>query len=163
MWYAFPGTYPKQGDVVPDGAVLTSDPPAYDMRSQILGWDGDRWHVAGLPLAELRAMARAEVAQKRWVREVAGVEFAGRLVDTGREARATLDQAARLGYAGPWKFADGSFAAVTSSDLEAMAAAVMAHVAACYAGEAAAAAAIDAAETFEEVQAAVAAFDAFVI
>lgn len=130
------------------------------------GWRGSGVFEAGgdgclieivepIPIDEVRAAAREEIARRRWEAEVGGVEVAGRLIDTSREARATLGQAAQLGYEGVWKFTDGSFADVAHADLADMVAAVMSHVAACYAAEAAAAAAIDAAEDWDAVQAAV--------
>lgn len=101
-------------------------------------------HFEPLPLDELRSRAKDRLAAERWRREVGGIVVDGHAADSSREARTILDQAVRAGYAGVWKWADGSFSAVTPDVLGAVIAAVTAHVAACFAAEAAQAAAIDA-------------------
>lgn len=101
-------------------------------------------HFELLPLDELRSRAKARLAAERWRREVGGIVVNGHAADSSREARTILDQAVRAGHTGVWKWRDGSFSHVTPDELGAVIVAVTAHVAACFAAEAAQAAAIDA-------------------
>lgn len=139
--------------------VMTRICPSYDSATHeaidvfevAVGDDGVAYErQIVLPLLEARRWGlKQRLAAERWRREVGGITAGGHAVDTSREARTILDQAARAGYAGVWKWGDGSFSAVTPEDLGGVIAAVTSHVAACFAAEAAQAAAIDACDDLE--------------
>jgi hypothetical protein len=110
-----------------------------------------------LPLATLKRRKTEEIAAARWKAEVGGVAVGGMTVDTSRESQALITGAALAAtldadYTCRWKTA-GGFVDLDAKTVIAVAQAVRAHVQECFDREAELTAAIEAAETVEEVQA----------
>jgi hypothetical protein len=109
------------------------------------------------PLEVVKAQKKSEIAAARYAAEVGGVTVNGMAIDTSRESQALVTGAALAATLDPaytcrWKTA-GGFVTLDAATVLAVAQAVRAHVQACFDREAELAAAIDAAETAEEVQA----------
>lgn len=111
------------------------------------------------PLPYARSEKKAEAAQKRWEVETGGVTINGKRFMTTREAQGTITAAliaAQTGALPPgvkWKTADGEFVPVNAQSVAGLYQAVAAHVQACFAAESALVAAIDAAATWQDVEA----------
>ncbi len=104
-------------------------------------FDGSRF-VAPTVAPPSKAALAAYAAQVRYARETSGFTYAGHLIDTSREAQATIGNAA-LGatVVGPsfttqWKAKDGAFFNLDHDGVLAMAVAVMSFVNGCFATEA---------------------------
>ena len=116
------------------------------------GWTFDGTNYAA-PAMSLTAR-RADLAALRYGKEIAGVYFqaagasAPSLFATTREDRPNLTAAMVAAgvslwpASAPWKAADGSFVAMTPTDIQTLAHKVLGYVTACYANEAALSAAL---------------------
>lgn len=115
-------------------------------------WMGGSWGVTTVAVPPItKAELSAELAAYRYEQEVGGVSLPnGMEVRTDRETRASITEAVNALEAGlmiapiPWKLATG-WADLTHNDLKGIAAAVAAHVQACFAAERAVQVQIDAA------------------
>ena len=121
--------------------------PAPTPRHQLI--DG-RWQI---PMEELRAEKKAELAEARWQAEVSGVNG----IRTDRESQSMITGAALKAmqdetYTCKWKTETG-FVELTAAQILAIADAVRAHVQGCFDREAELLALVDAATTPEEVEA----------
>lgn len=111
------------------------------------------------PMPYATTEKKAEAAQKRWEVETGGVTINGNRFITTREAQGTITAAliaAQTGALPPgvkWKTADGEFVPVNAQSVAGLYQAVAAHVQACFAAESALVAAIDAAATWQDVEA----------
>ena len=117
-------------------------------------------HPATRALEPRRAALRARAKQRRREVEEGGITLPnGAQIDTDNTSQSKLDGALSLAslsglgaqFETKWKCADGTFRTVTQSDLIALALAVGTHVQACFQREAALSAAIDAADTPEDL------------
>ena len=113
-------------------------------------WDGESFAAPAAPPVT-KADLSADLAAYRYEQEVGGVSLPnGMEVRTDRETRASITEAVNALEAGlmiapiPWKLATG-WADLTHNDLKGIAAAVAAHVQACFAAERAVQVQIDAA------------------
>jgi hypothetical protein len=97
-----------------------------------------------------KADLAAHAANRRWEAETGGCTWNGKPVATDRDSQSKLVaeyvaiQAGLRADPSPWKFADGTFASLSNADAAAMILAARAHVAACFAVEAAVLAEIEA-------------------
>lgn len=127
-------------------------------RQQIpVGTTGART-VEPVTLEVLKRDKLAALAAWRYDREIGGITVAGARIDTDRQSQATITgtlvaMRENLTAAVDWKTADGAFVTLTLPQIAAVAAAVVAHVQACFTAEALLAAEINAAETAEDLAA----------
>lgn len=127
-------------------------------RQQIpVGTTGART-VEPATLETLKRDKLAALAAWRYDREIGGITVAGARIDTDRQSQATITgtlvaMRENLTAAVDWKTADGAFVTLTLPQIAAVAAAVVAHVQACFTAEALLAAEINAAETAEALAA----------
>lgn len=128
--------------------------------------------AARADLEPRRADLRARAKQRRREVEEGGITLPnGAQIDTDNVSQSKLDGALSLAslsglgaqFATKWKCANGEFRTVTQADLIALALAVGTHVQACFQLEADLSAAIDAAETPEELDQVAAAIEAFAL
>ena len=120
--------------------------PAPTPRHQLI--DG-RWQI---PMEELRAEKKAELAEARWQAEVSGVNG----IRTDRESQALITGAALKAmqdseYTCRWKTETG-FVELAAAQILAIADAVRAHVQSCFDREAELLALVDAATTPQELE-----------
>ena len=133
---------------------------------------GDVWKITvaakDLSLDQAKAQALSEIAQTRFSVETGGVIVGGKFYSTDRDSQASI---ARAGGTVSWKCAgtvtrdikklDGSSVSTVcvaapefvDSDMDAVKTAVAAHVAACYAREAALMSAVNAADSVSALRA----------
>lgn len=109
-------------------------------------------------LDEAKAAKRAQIASWRYDREVAGISVGGSHIKTDRESQATITGAFTALSGGlvasvDWKTGTGEFVSLGLPEISAIAAAVTQHVQACFSAEAQLVALVDAATTFEQVDA----------
>ena len=121
--------------------------PAPTPRHQLIG---GRWQI---PVEELRAEKKAELAEARWTQEVSGIDG----IRTDRESQAMVTGAALAAmqddtYSCRWK-TEAGFVEMTAPQILAVADAVRAHVQACFDREAELLALVEAATTPEELEA----------
>lgn len=121
-----------------DGTVEVPLKPGADFEWQ----DGEWIYVP--PALDLLAYA----AQKRWEKEVGGTEVAGMPVFTDDRSKTLIMGARQAADADPdfttqWKAAAGAFITLDAAMIMAISNAVLAHVASCFAREAAVIAAIE--------------------
>lgn len=127
-------------------------------RQQIpVGTTGART-VEPATLETLKRDKLAALAAWRYDREIGGITVAGARIDTDRQSQATITgtlvaMRENLTAAVDWKTADGAFVTLTLPQIAAVAAAVVAHVQACFTAETLLAAEINAAETAEALAA----------
>ncbi|MFD2677988.1 DUF4376 domain-containing protein [Camelimonas lactis] len=113
------------------------------------GWvyEGGELSEPPPPPPPSQADLAAYAADKRWQAETGGITVAGVPVATDDRSK-TMIMGARIkadadsSYTVGWKGADGSFVSLTAPQIIAISDAVLAHVDACFAAEAAVAAAI---------------------
>ena len=120
--------------------------PAPTPRHQLIN---GRWQI---PMAELRAEKKAELAEARWQAEVSGVNG----IRTDRESQALITGAALKAmqdseYTCRWKTETG-FVELTAAQILAIADAVRAHVQGCFDRESELLVLVDAATTPEELE-----------
>ena len=120
--------------------------PAPTPRHQLIN---GRWQI---PMAELRAEKKAELAEARWQAEVSEVNG----IRTDRESQALITGAALKAmqdseYTCRWKTETG-FVELTAAQILAIADAVRAHVQSCFDREAELLVLVDAATTPEELE-----------
>lgn len=120
--------------------------PAPTPRHQLIN---GRWQI---PMEELRAEKKAELAEARWHAEVSGVNG----IRTDRESQSMITGAALKAmqdetYTCKWKTESG-FVELTASQILSIADAVRAHVQSCFDREADLLALVDAATTPEELE-----------
>ena len=120
--------------------------PAPTPRHQLIN---GRWQI---PMAELRAEKKAELAEARWHAEVSGVNG----IRTDRESQALITGAALKAmqdseYTCRWKTETG-FVELTAAQILAIADAVRAHVQGCFDRESELLTLVDAATTPEELE-----------
>ena len=120
--------------------------PAPTPRHQLIN---GRWQI---PMAELRAEKKAELAEARWQAEVSGVNG----IRTDRESQALITGAALKAmqdseYTCRWKTETG-FVELTAAQILAIADAVRAHVQGCFDRESELLTLVDAATTPEELE-----------
>jgi len=135
------------------GALIEDDDPAH------LAWRAAGGHPTAWPadedgdetVAALQAVLSPYglfvaledyAAHKRWQVETGGCPWQGRVIATDRDSQTKLIAEMVAVGAGlridgsPWKFADGSFAALSNAEAAAMIAAARAHIAGAFAAEA---------------------------
>jgi len=148
--------------------VAPVTPPAHDARTELVlatrperGEDGRLyagWRVVPRSLRDVRVTLRDRLAARRWEVETGGIALPdGTAVRTDEKTQTRLIAARVQAEAGSltelrWKMGDG-FVTLTAAQITAIADAVAAHVAACFAAEDAVDAQIAAAETIEELAA----------
>ena len=113
-----------------------------------------KWQI---PLEDVKAAKKSEIAAARYAAEIAGVTVGGVVVRTDRESQALITGAALKAtqdgtYSCTWK-AESGFVTLNAGTIIAVADAVRTHVQACFDAEAAKCALIDAAQTVEDVEA----------
>ena len=116
--------------------------PAPTPRHQLIN---GRWQI---PMAELRAEKKAELAEARWRDEVAPFEYKGHRFDTSERSQIKY---LSVKEATAWKTYDG-WIQMELSDFAALVESYEAHVKALFAKEQALCAAVDAATTPEELE-----------
>jgi len=139
------GTVANDGDVdlqpKPDGAVTVLG---------VMGIPGVHNYVGGqlvnipppvLSLAELKAVAKQSVADRRWEIETGGVTVSGTVIATDDRSKLLLSSAAEKAradstFTAKWKTADGSWAQLDAVTILAIYAAVFGWVDQCFAREA---------------------------
>lgn len=127
-------------------------------RQQIpVGTTGSRT-VEPVTLDTLKREKLAALAAWRYDREIGGITVAGARIDTDRQSQATITgtlvaMRENLTAAVDWKTANGAFVTLTLPQIAAVAAAVVAHVQACFTAESLLAAEINACQTAEELAA----------
>lgn len=95
--------------------------------------------IEPIPLAEIKAAAKARVAARRWQAEIDGIEVLGVKVDTSRESQAMLAGANLLATMYPdmtidWKTKDG-WVQLSAAMILGLSSTVGLHVQACFARE----------------------------
>lgn len=127
--------------------MFVSDDMANRHRVMVAGWEaaGNTIPAYEPPEADLIAYA----AQKRWEKEVGGIEISGMYVHTDDRSKSLIMGARLAAEADPnfttdWKAADGSFITVDAPTIIMISNAVLAHVASCFGIEAQVMAAIEA-------------------
>lgn len=146
-----------------DGTTLAvPDIPENRHRQMIAAWEAQDNTIAPheAPAVDLAAYTAA----RRWQKEVGGISVAGVAVATDDRSKmmimgARLKAAADPGFSTGWKIAGGGFVRLGAAELIAISDAVLAHVDACFAIEAALLSAI-AAGTITTTAGIDAAFDA---
>lgn len=111
----------------------------------------DQWIADGkpvLPYAPPAVDLIAYTAQKRWEKEVGGIEVGGMPVFTDDRSKTLIMGARQAADADPafttqWKTAAGAFITLDAATIMAISNAVLTHVAACFAREATVIAAIE--------------------
>lgn len=110
-------------------------------------WSGTEFVRPAAPASTL-ASQRAALAAERYARETGGIYFkaaaasAPALVTSDETSQAKMTSSYVAALNGhwvdgtPWKASDGSFVALTSADMQAMALTLLGYVAQCYANEA---------------------------
>ncbi len=129
------------GESLPMPAHSTPTPPPSTSGTEVACWAGAGWVVMPeRPTPPIPAVTAEDIAARRYQAETAGTTVDGAQVDTGRDSQslitgaalqATLDAA----YTCRWKTAAG-FVDLSATQILAMAAAVRAHVQACFDREA---------------------------
>ena len=109
-------------------------------------------------LASARAAKLAELAEWRYNQEVGGISIGGARIRTDRESQATITGAfislsQGLATSVDWKAEGGVWVQLTLAEIAPLAAAVVAHVQACFSAERVLSEQIQAAQTIEAVQA----------
>ena len=123
------------GWLLVDGALVPPDAPA-----------------PALTLEELKQQLRERATQLRWEHETGGIDLGGVRVLTGIEDQNRI-ATAMIGAPATLNFkAESGWVTLTLEQLQGIAAAITAHVQACFSAERVHHEAIDALETLEEVQ-----------
>ncbi len=166
----FPGVVSGQLPAIPGtppGSTDAYDPNFYTQPvvSTLAGQQVNVVYGApvAVPLTQARAFALAQLAANRWKAQTAGITVGGVLVDTAAQSRALVasarahaDAQAAAGT-GPvsvaFKQSNGQFATLNQAQIDGIDAAFGAYLEACFANEAAIAAAVNAAPTVAAVQA----------
>ena len=112
-----------------------------------------KWQI---PLEDVKAAKKSEIAAARYAAEIAGVTVGGVVVRTDRESQALITGAALkatqdAAYTCRWKTESG-FVTLDSATIIAVADAVRTHVQGCFDTEYAKCIQIDAAQTVEDVE-----------
>ena len=115
-----------------------------------------KWQI---PLEDVKAAKKQEIAAARYAAEIAGVTVGGVVVRTDRESQALITGAALKAtqdaeYVCTWKSESG-FVTLDAATVLAVADAVRTHVQTCFDTEYAKCVQIDAAQTVEDVEAVV--------
>lgn len=118
---------------------------------------GEYFEVYSPTLEDKKATKCAEIAAKRYAKEIAGVDINGVSVATDRDSQALITGAALAAmidsdYSLNWKTENG-FIHLTASEIVAVAQAVRAHVQSCFDREGELVALVDAAQTAEDLNA----------
>lgn len=118
----------------------------------------ETWLVQDIPISDLKAQKKAELADVRFRHETGGITVAGAQVRTDRDSQAMITGALAFVQINPgpgswidWKGADGAWVQLDAAAVTSIAKAVAAHVQACFSAERSLAELIAAAETVEEV------------
>lgn len=126
----------------------------------VIGASGAYLPAGAMPttLESAREKKKAQAASARYLAEVGGVVFAGSAIRTDRESQAQLSSAYTALKNGllpgvDWKTSDGEFVTLALAQVEAIAQAVAAHVQSSFTMESSLCAAIDLADTIEQVEA----------
>ncbi|HEX7865994.1 MAG TPA: DUF4376 domain-containing protein [Variovorax sp.] len=131
------GEVPRDHYIVDGQPVAMPERPSSD---HVFDWPTHTWYDPR-SLVDLRAGLKAEIARRRWEREVAGLAMPdGMRVGTSREDRAAMVAAiADMTQAGIEEIdfkTPGGFRRMTRETLQAVANAVTLHVQACFSAEA---------------------------
>ncbi len=119
----------------------TPAPPPGLTGEQVAQWGGSGWTVLeSRPVPPIPVITAADIADRRWQAEVAGIDIGGMHIDTGRDSQALITGATVQAMLDPnyslrWKTVAG-FVDLTAEQIIGVATAARAHVQACFDREA---------------------------